>query len=103
MVLPRAFLKLKVQRYRANTISAGRHRSSKAVGALPEGSTDATRRNMRQRKATAYPHVGAFVQPGPDSTFARHTTCHENEPPSVLSQGYELTHERCLCGRDRCL
>src|SRR5680860_1027947 len=47
-------LKLKVQRYRANTFSARRHRSDKAVGAVPEGSTEATRRNMRQRKATAY-------------------------------------------------
>ena len=48
------FLKLKVQRHRANTFSARRHRSDKAVGAVPEGSTEATRRNMRQRKATAY-------------------------------------------------
>ena len=62
-------LRTGVQRYRADTYSAGRRRSDKA-GTLSEGSTDATRRNMRQRKGTAYPNVDTQVQPHPCPPYA---------------------------------
>lgn len=43
---------------------------------------------MRQRKETAYPHVGSLVQLRPRAPRSAHrTTCHEDDPPSVARQG----------------
>jgi hypothetical protein len=51
---------------------------------------------MRQRKATAYPHWGALVQPRPgDRNLPSARRCHENDPPSVPRQGFEPTRPRC--------
>jgi hypothetical protein len=51
---------------------------------------------MRQRKATAYPHWGALVQPRPGDRYLPSTRrCHENDPPTAPRQGFELTHPRC--------
>jgi hypothetical protein len=55
---------------------------------------------MRQRKATAYPHWGALVQPRPgDRYLPSARRCHENDPPTAPRQGFGLTQPRCPYSR----